>query len=286
MNDPSLSLSRVWKQETNNSVFWIEFNEPTVTLFTLGPHRLLLRPEAGKMVSWNHWDCNIRLTSVDTDKTLSVVENHHNDPVTACANDDVILVSGGQSGVVKVWEITSRRTDFRLKANLHGHSDAITAVSISHEFSLMVTGSGGYDCSVILWDLNKLSFVRSLDRMPGPIVATAISQTTVRPEVLLRFLFIIIFSYPFLGRHRRCVAAHGRRPERFDAVDGQRQPGQLCAGQRQGQLRGRVLGQRGHQHKHHRRRVRVGLRPAVVLVGPDSAASHPGFLASHHGRRI
>ena len=51
--------------------------------------------------------------------------------------------------------------------------------SVCREFSILVSGSGGFDCSCIIWDLNTLSYVRTLDQMTGPLVAVAVSKTTV-----------------------------------------------------------------------------------------------------------
>ena len=58
--------------------------------------------------------------------------------------------------------------------------------SVCSEFSFMVSGGGGLDCTCIIWDLNTFAPVRSLDRMPGPVVAIAVSNTTVRCPVLNR----------------------------------------------------------------------------------------------------
>ena len=56
--------------------------------------------------------------------------------------------------------------------------------SVCSEFSFMVSGGGGLDCTCIIWDLNTFAPVRSLDRMPGPVVAIAVSNTTVRPQAI------------------------------------------------------------------------------------------------------
>jgi len=92
-----------------------------------------------------------------------------------------VFVTGGTSCVVKVWRRPNRTKKEKvdtlvLAAALCGHSDAVLSVAVSQEFSIIVTGSA--DCTCIEWDLNRLSYVRSLTKHSSPVTTVAISSTT------------------------------------------------------------------------------------------------------------
>lgn len=50
----------------------------------------------------------------------------------------------------------------------------------------MVSGGGRSDRRVIIWDLNMLTCIRSLEPLPGPAVALIVSSQTVRHLLLLQ----------------------------------------------------------------------------------------------------
>jgi len=58
---------------------------------------------------------------------------------------------------------------------LYGHYGPITCIQISKEFNIAV--SGGEDGSCILWDLNKMCYVRTVTEYLEKVIALAISPT-------------------------------------------------------------------------------------------------------------
>eukprot|EP00794_Sanderia_malayensis_P020579 gene20579-22605_t len=105
------------------------------------------------------------------------------DKITCCEfvpGSDLLLV-GGESGIIAVWPVKLNIDMMSLditgaKENLLAHSDAISSIVVCRPFSIVVTGS--HDCTVVIWDLNRLSYVRSLPTHESPISCIAVSDTS------------------------------------------------------------------------------------------------------------
>ena len=94
-----------------------------------------------------------------------------------------LLATGGNTGVLKLYHNlqeggSSKSLGLRSHTALHGHSDAITCITVSQEWSIIVSGSQDQSC--IIWDLNRSCFITSLNDHQGRIICTEISPTTVR----------------------------------------------------------------------------------------------------------
>ncbi len=57
---------------------------------------------------------------------------------------------------------TSKSVDLQPKVCLFGHRAPVTVLALSRSFSVLLSASE--DGQVLLWDLNRLEFVRELDR--------------------------------------------------------------------------------------------------------------------------
>jgi WD40 repeat protein len=145
--------------------------------------RILFFPE-NRMVSWGHWDMNLRICSIDTGKVISVIECPIRDE-TLCAaatKNGRVLVTGGTSSLVRMWarvSLDKRKSlpQMRLSAVLQGHHNAVTCMAICENFGIIVTGSR--DGTGIIWDLSRQCYVRSLQGHDGPVCAVAISGPRV-----------------------------------------------------------------------------------------------------------
>lgn len=60
---------------------------------------------------------------------------------------------------------------------LLGHTDAVTCLTASSAYHIVVSGSRDRTC--IIWDLNKLSFVTQLRGHRAPVSALCINELTV-----------------------------------------------------------------------------------------------------------
>lgn len=84
------------------------------------------------------------------------------------------MVSGLSSSVYACQSFGDSR--LKLRATLYGHTDAITCLTASDSFNLIVSGSRDRSC--ILWDLSRLCFLRQLPNHIAPIAAICINEAT------------------------------------------------------------------------------------------------------------
>ncbi|KAA3679441.1 WD repeat and FYVE domain-containing protein 3 [Paragonimus westermani] len=89
-----------------------------------------------------------------------------------------VSTSGPSSGAIS--SSTSSTTApsigcrLRLRADLCGHTEAVTCLTASTAFNLVVSGSRDRTC--ILWDLTRLAFLRQLIGHSAPVAAVSISE--------------------------------------------------------------------------------------------------------------
>ncbi len=143
---------------------------------------LAIPPRLKKYFSWGYPDCSLRIFSSDH-KPLRVFEGLHDGPLTVArmTDDARLIVTAGSDTVVSVWDIDhSPRTQDRrlnLRASLCGHRDAVLCLAINDPWSIILSGSR--DATVIVWDLNRLTFIRQLTGcFAGPVTAVDVSSVT------------------------------------------------------------------------------------------------------------
>lgn len=142
----------------------------------------LLKPIAySEYISWGFPDRSLRILTYDQDRLLSTHENLHGGSQIQCtgvSHDGNILTTGGDDGVVAVWRFVKDgiRRLLRMEKALCAHTGKITCVYVSQPYSLIVSGSD--DCSVILWDLTSLVFVKQLPRFPASVSALHVNNLT------------------------------------------------------------------------------------------------------------
>ncbi|OIT08173.1 PREDICTED: protein SPIRRIG isoform X2 [Nicotiana attenuata] len=144
----------------------------------------LLKPRTfTKYVAWGYPDRSLRFMSYDQDRLLSTHENLHGGNQIQCvsaSHDGHILVTGADEGLVCVWRIgkeaprSVRR--LQLEKALCAHTGKITCLQVSQPYMMIVSGSD--DCTVILWDLSSMVFVRQLPELPAPVSAIYVNDLT------------------------------------------------------------------------------------------------------------
>ncbi|KAK9450527.1 uncharacterized protein V1518DRAFT_414086 [Limtongia smithiae] len=120
-------------------------------------------PTYDRMVEWGFCDDGVRFKQIENGKLIGHVEQLHQSRLT-CVKiaDPRTLVTGGYDSMVCVWRIlsSSKNMDLQFRACLRGHAMPIVSIAISRSFSVIVSVSE--DGVVLVWDLNRLRFVREL----------------------------------------------------------------------------------------------------------------------------
>lgn len=152
-------------------------------IFVVGANNLLKPRMYAKYVAWGFPDRSLRFISYDQDKLLSTHENLHGGNQIQCASashDGQILVTGADDGLVNVWRIVKDgpRSMRRLvlEKALCAHTGKITCLHVSQPYMMIVSGSD--DCTVVIWDLSSMIFVRQLPQFPSPVSAIYVNDLT------------------------------------------------------------------------------------------------------------
>ncbi|KAK9146565.1 hypothetical protein Sjap_006468 [Stephania japonica] len=144
----------------------------------------LLKPRTyNKYIAWGFPDRSLRFVGYDQDRLFSTHENLHGGNQIQCAgvsHDGHILVTGADDSVVSVWRISKdgprSLRHLHLQRALCAHTAKVSCLHVSQPYMLIVSGSE--DCTVILWDLSSLNFVKQLPEFPTPISAVYVNDLT------------------------------------------------------------------------------------------------------------
>ncbi|PIN18448.1 hypothetical protein CDL12_08885 [Handroanthus impetiginosus] len=152
-------------------------------ILVVGANNLLKPRTFTKYVAWGFPDRSLRFLSYDQDRLLSTHENLHGGNQIQCvsaSHDGQILVTGADEGLVCIWRIGKggpRALErLQLEKALCGHTGKITCLHVSQPYMMIVSGSD--DCTVILWDLSSMVFVRQLPEFPSPVSAIYVNDLT------------------------------------------------------------------------------------------------------------
>ncbi|XP_048460451.1 WD repeat and FYVE domain-containing protein 3 [Rhincodon typus] len=144
-------------------------------------NKVLIPPSWNKTFAWGYADLSCRVANYESDKALIVYEclsEWGQILCTICPNPKLV-VTGGTSTTICVWEMGTSKEKAKtltLKQALHGHTDAVTCLTTSSAYHIIVSGSRDRTC--IIWDLNKLSFVTQLRGHRAPVSALCINELT------------------------------------------------------------------------------------------------------------
>ena len=164
----------------------MQIHQDPITSLFLSPDRLLAGcgqklfiPTKGEYyVEWGFSDGSVRVFTVEGDRLVGLAENLHSLPIS-CATfaDENTLLTGSADTTVCVWQVRFGKSfEIQLKECLRGHSGRVTTVSYSKSFSVIVSGSE--DGTAIVWDLNRLKYVRTLRGHVGTVEVAAVNDMT------------------------------------------------------------------------------------------------------------
>lgn len=118
-----------------------------------------------RYMEWGYADNSIRCWSSDGKRLYGLFENCHQGQLTkAMFVDSKTLVTAGVDCVLSLWNVkiesSGKSVALTPKTSLFGHRQPVSTVAVSRSFSTILSAST--DGVVILWDLNRLEFVRKL----------------------------------------------------------------------------------------------------------------------------
>ncbi|XP_024909182.1 WD repeat and FYVE domain-containing protein 3 isoform X1 [Cynoglossus semilaevis] len=144
-------------------------------------NKVLVPPTWTRSFAWGYADLSCRLANYESDKALVVYEclTEWGQILCSICPNPKLVITGGTSTAVCVWETGTskeRNKTLTLKQALLGHTDAVTCLTASSAYHIVVSGSRDRTC--IIWDLNKLSFVTQLRGHRAPVSALCINELT------------------------------------------------------------------------------------------------------------
>ncbi|KAL2062245.1 hypothetical protein VTL71DRAFT_6511 [Oculimacula yallundae] len=152
--------------------------------------RLNLAPHYDKFVEWGFADNSIRFQFNDSSrKSAGLFENLHVGQISTCIfASSQLLITAGEDCVISAHTVLtspSKPVDLTPRSSLFGHKTPVTVLAVSKSFSTLLSAS--QDGNVILWDLNRLEFVRKLSNNTnnssssssrGPVECARINDVT------------------------------------------------------------------------------------------------------------
>ncbi|KAH6705170.1 hypothetical protein BKA61DRAFT_144345 [Leptodontidium sp. MPI-SDFR-AT-0119] len=145
--------------------------------------RLNLAPHYDKFLEWGFADNSIRFQFNDSSrKSAGLFENLHVGQISACIfASSQLLITAGEDCVISAHTVItspSKPVDLTPRSSLFGHKTPVNVLAVSKSFSTLLSAS--YDGTVMLWDLNRLEFVRKLSNNSsrGPVECARINDVT------------------------------------------------------------------------------------------------------------
>ncbi|KAM5487377.1 Beige protein-like 1 [Microsporum audouinii] len=150
----------------------LSFSVKQDRLLCAAAFRLNIPPAYDKYMEWGFSDGSVRFYAAESRKLIGHFEHVHIGQLScALFADSQTLITAGTDCTIAVWSFTStsRSVDLLPKASLFGHRSPVTILAVSRSFSTILSASK--DGKIMLWDLNRLEFIRELSS--GPTVNCA-----------------------------------------------------------------------------------------------------------------
>ncbi len=134
------------------------------TLLAVEQNKALIPTQFNRYIAWGFADHSLRIGPFESDRALFIWESELLPPngeiLCATVPNPRIIITAGTNSVISVWRLKGKMQQLSLMQNLYGHAEAITCLTSSAPYGIIVSGSRDRAC--IIWDLNRLLFVRQL----------------------------------------------------------------------------------------------------------------------------
>mmetsp|Transcript_14731 Transcript_14731/g.21460 ORF Transcript_14731/g.21460 Transcript_14731/m.21460 type:complete len:332 (-) Transcript_14731:103-1098(-) len=147
---------RLWDLRAGRTTYRFVGHTKDVTSVTMSPdNRQIISASRDRTIRlWN---------TLAEEKYTFDAENSHTDWVTSVrftpTSKDPMIVSCGWDGLVKLWD----QQNYKLKANLTGHTGCVNSITISPDGNFCA--SGGKDCTLLIWHIKDQIRLYELDTM-------------------------------------------------------------------------------------------------------------------------
>jgi len=170
--------------ESRERVAVLEFSKKYDRLICSSPFRLNLPPLYDKYLEWGFADNSIRFFFNENRRSAGVNENLHIGQISCVTvAGSKTLITAGEDCVIMVHDIQThpgKPVELHQRSALTGHKTPVTTIAVSKAFSTLLTVS--LDGSALLWDLNRLDFIRKL---PSTRTVECAQINDVSGEILL-----------------------------------------------------------------------------------------------------
>ncbi|CAG8975353.1 hypothetical protein HYALB_00005683 [Hymenoscyphus albidus] len=205
--------------ESNERVASLIYSVKLDRLLCATSFRLNLPPAYDKFLEWGFADNSVRFYFADREgrKLAGLFENLHQGQLSAAIfASSQTLITAGEDCVLSAHQVLTspgKPVDLQPRASLFGHKTPVTVLAVSKSFSTLLSAS--IDGTVLLWDLNRLEFVRKLTGgRGGPVECAAINDVT--GDILLcRGQMVTIFTLngEMVLEQNVCERAEGGRDD-------------------------------------------------------------------------
>ncbi|KAF8460336.1 hypothetical protein BDZ91DRAFT_739593 [Kalaharituber pfeilii] len=162
--------------ENGERVQSLVYSQKTERIIASIGFRLTVPPKHDKYMEWGYTDSSLRFYHAESKKQCGHFEHLHQGQIsTTVFFDPKTLITAGVDGTIVVWQltVTSKTVDIQPKMNLFGHTTCINVMGVSRSFTTLVSASNEH---VLVWDLNRLRFVRRLKGVKGPAQCLAVND--------------------------------------------------------------------------------------------------------------
>ncbi|KAK2756534.1 hypothetical protein FQN54_005427 [Arachnomyces sp. PD_36] len=164
--------------DTHERVSSLLFSNKQDRLLCAAAFRLNIPPNYDRYMEWGFADGSVRFYGAESRKLLGHFEHLHVGQLSsAIFADSQTLITSGTDCSISVWSFVSasKFVDLQPKTSLFGHRSPVTTLAVSRSFSTVLSAST--DGRIMLWDLNRLEFVRELPE-DGAVECARINDVT------------------------------------------------------------------------------------------------------------
>ena len=145
-------------------------------VYAVEQNKVIVPGNSNRYLAWGFADQSFRLGNYDTEKAVFICEPNYlvGEVLTCVCPNPKLVLTAGTSTVVCVWIYHKKLKQLHLQHSLYGHTDAVTSLAASPGWGVAVSGSR--DTTVIIWDIARFSYIKTLSGHAGPVAAVNINE--------------------------------------------------------------------------------------------------------------